>query len=41
MNQSRHRNYENEHTEMKYLNNTRKNRVLKIKNSPLELEKRF
>ena len=39
MSQSRHQNYKTEHSEIKYFNITRKNRVLKIKNSPVELEK--
>ena len=38
----RHQNYKNEHTEMEYLNNIqKKNRILKVKNSLLESEKRF
>ena len=36
-----HENYKNEHTEMKYFNNTQKNIVLKVNNSFFELEKRF
>ena len=39
--ESRHQNCKNEHSEIKYLNNTWKNRVLKANNSPLELEKDF
>ena len=34
-------NYKNKDIERKYLNNTWKNQFLKIKNSPLELEKQF
>ena len=41
MNYSIHQNYKNDYTEIKYLNNTRKNRVLKVKNSPLESKKDF
>ena len=41
MNHSRHQNCKNEHTEMKYFNNTSKKRILKVKNSPLELQKGF
>ena len=41
MNQSRHQNYKTEHTEIKQFKITWKNRVLKIKNSPVELEKEF
>ena len=33
--------YKNENIERKYLNNMQKNQLLKIKNSPLELEKDF
>ena len=33
--------YKNENIEMKYFNNMQKNQFLKIKNSLLELEKRF
>ena len=39
MNRLRHQNYKNKNTETKYLNNTRKNRILNVKNSLLELEK--
>ena len=34
-------NYKNENIETKYLNNTQKNRFLKVKNSLLELENDF
>ena len=34
-------NYKNENIETKSLNNIRQNRFLKVKNSPLELEKMF
>ena len=34
-------NYKNENIEKKYLNNTRKNKFLKVNNSLLELEKDF
>ena len=34
-------NYKNENIERKYLKNMRKNRLLKVKNSLLELEKDF
>ena len=37
----KHSNYKNGNTEAKYLNNTRRNRFLKIKNSLLELENYF
>ena len=36
MNHSRQQNYQNKH-----FNNTQKNRILKVKNSSLELEKYF
>ena len=41
MNRLGHQNYKNENTETKYLNNTRKSRTLKVKNSLLELKKDF
>ena len=41
MDHLRHLNYKNENTETKYLNDDRKNRTLKEKNSLLELEKAF
>lgn len=41
MDHLRHLNYKNENTETKYLNDDRKNRTLKVKNSLLELEKAF
>ena len=41
MDHLRHRNYKKEHTEIKYLNNTQRNRVLNVKNRPLELAKDF
>ena len=34
-------NYKNENIEKKYLNNTQKNKFLKVNNSLLELEKDF
>ena len=34
-------NYKNENIEKNYLNNMRKNQILKVKNSLLELEKNF
>ena len=34
-------NYKKENIERKYLKNIRKNQFLKVKNSPLELEKDF
>ena len=37
----RHQSYTNEHTEMNYLYNTRKNGILKIKKNVLELERDF
>ena len=39
MNHLRQQNYKNERTEMKYLSNIWKDRILKIKNSFSELEK--
>lgn len=39
MNHLRQQSYKNERTEMKYLSNIWKDRILKIKNSFLELEK--
>ena len=33
MNHSRYQNYMNEHTTMKFLNNIRKNIILKVKNN--------
>ena len=41
MNHLRYENNKNEHTEMKYLNSIQKNKILKVKNSLLELEKHF
>ena len=41
MNRLGHQNYKNENTETKYLNNIRKSRTLKVKNSLLELKKNF
>ena len=41
MNRLGHQNYKNENTETKYLNNIRKSRTLKVKNSLLELKKDF
>ena len=41
MNRLGHQIYKNENTETKYLNNIRKNRTLKVKNSLLELKKDF
>ena len=41
MNHWRHQNYKNKDTEMEYLKNTWKNRILKVANSLLELEKDF
>ena len=39
MNRLRHQNYKNKNTETKYLNNTQKNRIPKVNNRLLELEK--
>ena len=36
----RHQNYKNENTETKYLNNIWENKILKVKNSLLELKDR-
>ena len=41
MNRLGHQIYKNENTETKYLNNIRKSRTLKVKNSLLELKKDF
>ena len=41
MNHLRHQSYTNEHTEMNYLYNTRKNSIIKIKKNVLELERDF
>ena len=41
MNHLRYENNKNEHTEMKHLNSIQKNKILKVKNSLLELEKHF
>ena len=41
MNRLGHQNYKNKNTETKYLNNIRKSRTLKVKNSLLELKKDF
>ena len=41
MDHFRHRNYKDEHPEMEYLNNLRKNKILKVRNSLLQLEKKF
>ena len=41
MNRSRHQNNKKEHTEMKCLNSTRKNRIVKANNSSLELKRDF
>ena len=41
MDHLRHLDYKNENTQTKYLNDERKNRTLKEKNSLLELEKAF
>lgn len=40
MNRLRHQNYKNENTETKYLNNIWENKILKVKNSLLELKDR-
>ena len=41
MDHLRHQNYKSEDTEMEYLNNMQENRILKVKNRPLQLEKKF
>ena len=41
MNHLKHQNYKSEHTEVKYVNNIQELRILKVKNSLLELEKDF
>ena len=41
MNHWRHQICENKHTEIKYLSNTRKDRIPKAKNKLLEFEKDF
>ena len=41
MNRLGNQNYKNKNTETKYLNNIRKSRTLKVKNSLLELKKDF
>ena len=41
MENSKHSNYKNENTETKYLNNMRKTRFLKVKNSFLQLQNIF
>ena len=41
MNRLGHQNDKNKNTETKYLNNIRKSRTLKVKNSLLELKKDF
>lgn len=41
MNHSRHQSYKKKHTEMEYSNNIQRNRILKVKNSLLKLEKDF
>ena len=41
MDHLRHQNYKNADTEMEYLNNMQENRILKVKNRFLQIEKKI